>query len=160
MDALHGKEIYPTSRDVGRKTTGVSEFDLSLDAKNVGVMLRRKLDYQFPNQRAEVSIAPVKNGKVGKFKPAGIWYVAGGNTCVFSDPKGELGATEHRVEVSNRRFREDEFLVPRNLTEGREQIRIRIKFTPVTIPLFPGHPMAELAWSEIRYDAYCFVLPK
>lgn len=160
VDTLHGKEIYPAGRDVGRKTTGVSEFDLSLDAKNVGVMLRRKLDYQFPNQCAEVSIAPVKNGKAGKFKSAGTWYLAGANTCVFSDPKGELGETQHRVEVSNRRFREDEFLVPKKLTEGREQIRIRIKFVPVEIPLFPGHPLPEIAWSEIRYDAYCFVLPK
>jgi len=36
---------------------------------------------------------------------------------------------------------------------------VRVKFTPVKIPLFPGYPPAELAWSEIRYDAYCFVLP-
>ena len=63
------------------------------------------------------------------------------------------------VQTSNRRFRDDEFLVPRDLTEGRSAIRIRIKFTPVNRPLFPGHPIPELAWSEIRYDAYCFVLP-
>ena len=35
-----------------------------------------------------------------------------------------------------------------------------IAFTPVEIPLFPGHPMSELAWSEIRYDAYCFIEPR
>jgi hypothetical protein len=34
-----------------------------------------------------------------------------------------------------------------------------MKFTPVEIPLFPGHPLPELAWSEIRYDAYCWVMP-
>lgn len=139
---------------------GISEFDLKLDAKNVGVMLRRKLDYQFPNQSAEVFIAKVKNGKAGDFKSAGNWYLAGGNTCVYSNPKEELGATEHVVETSNRRFRDDEFLLPKKLTEGRSEIRVRIKFTPVAIPLFPGHPLPELAWSEIRYDAYCFVLPK
>jgi len=27
-------------------------------------------------------------------------------------------------------------------------------------PLFPGYPIAPLAWSEIRYDAYCYVMPK
>jgi len=27
-------------------------------------------------------------------------------------------------------------------------------------PLFPGHPLSELAWSEFRYSAYCFVLPQ
>jgi hypothetical protein len=34
-----------------------------------------------------------------------------------------------------------------------------VKFLPVERPLFPGHPMAELGWSEFRYTAYCFVVP-
>ena len=78
---------------------------------------------------------------------------------MYSNPKEELGATQHNVQTSNRRFREDEFLIPRKLTEGRSEVRIRIKFTPVTIPLFPGEPLPELAWTELRYDAYCFVMP-
>ena len=41
----------------------------------------------------------------------------------------------------------------------RNAIRIRVKFTPTNIPLFPGRPLDEQAWSEIRYDAYCWVLP-
>jgi hypothetical protein len=49
--------------------------------------------------------------------------------------------------------------MPRDLTEGRSSIRVRVKFVPVETPLTPGHPLGELAWSEIRYDAYCFVLP-
>jgi len=123
-------------------------------------MLRRKLDYRFPNQRAEVFVAKAKDGKeTGGFKPAGIWYLAGSSTCVYSNPKEELGATQHIVQTSNRSFRDDEFLLPRKLTEGRQEIRVRIKFTPVRIPLFPGQPLPELAWSEMRYDAYCFVVP-
>ena len=123
-------------------------------------MLRRKLDYSFPNQRAEIFIA-AGDGKTTEadWKPAGIWYLAGANTCVFSNPKEELGATQHIVQTSNRRFRDDEFLVPRDLTEGRSSIRVRVKFTPVKQPLFPGRRLDELAWSEIRYDAYCFVMP-
>jgi len=161
VDTLNGKEIYAAERDVGRKTTGTSEFNLRLSPENYGVLLRRKLDYQFPNQRAEVFVAPVKNGKIaGRFKPAGIWYLAGSSTCVYSNPKEELGAAQHNVQTSNRRFRDDEFLVSRKLTEGREAIRVRIRFTPVPRPLFPGQPLPELAWSEIRYDAYCFVMPK
>jgi hypothetical protein len=78
---------------------------------------------------------------------------------VYSHPEGELGATQHVVETSNRRFRDDEFLVPRGLTAGRSSIRVRVTFTPVRVPLFPGFPLPELAWSEIRYDAYCFVMP-
>jgi hypothetical protein len=63
------------------------------------------------------------------------------------------------MQTSNRRFRQDEFLIPRALTEGRSAIRVRVKFTPVETPLFPGYPLPELAWSEIRYDAYCFIAP-
>jgi hypothetical protein len=161
VDTLKGKEIYPAHTDSGRRTTGISEFNLRLNPKNFGALLRRELDYQFPNQRAEVSVAKVRNGKVaGAFKPAGVWYLAGGNTCVYSNPKDELGAAQHIIQTSNRRFRDDEFLVPRSLTQGRTEIRVRIKFTPVEIPLFPGQPVPELAWTELRYDAYCFVLPE
>jgi hypothetical protein len=159
-DTLAGKEIYSPHSDIGRKTTGASEFTMKLAPQNLGVLLRRKLDYSFPNQRAEVFVADETSGSVGEFKLAGIWYLAGANTCVYSNPKEELGATQHNVQTSNRRFRDDEFLVPRDLTRDRAEIRIRIRFTPVEIPLFPGHPLPELAWSEIRYTAYCYVMPQ
>jgi hypothetical protein len=152
------KEVFPAETDYGRKTQGSSEFTLKLDPRNLGVLLRRKLDYAFPNQRAEVFVA-ADDGNAPDWKPAGIWFLAGSNTCVYSNPKDELGAAQHIVQTSNRRFRDDEFLVPRPLTEGRSSIRVRVRFTPVRIPLFPGFPMAELAWSEIQYDAYCFVMP-
>jgi hypothetical protein len=157
-------EVFSATTDHGRKTTGTSEFTLTLNPKNYGVLLRRKLDYSFPNQRAEVYIADatrsMQHTSESDWRLAGVWYLAGANTCVYSNPKGELGATQHIVETSNRRFRDDEFLVPRDLTEGRSAIRVRVKFTPVKIPLFPGYPLPELAWSEIRYDAYCFVMPQ
>ena len=161
MGGKPGKtEVYPAHTDQGRKTKGTSEFALRLDPKNFGVMLRRKLDYSFPNQRAEVFIADDgKQPKESDWKPAGTWYLAGANTCVYSNPSAELGATEHIVQTSNRRFRDDEFLLPRELTQGRKSIRVRVIFTPVERPLFPGQPIPELAWSEIRYDAYCFVMP-
>ena len=163
VDHIRDKEIYPAHTDKGRSTKGTSEFTLSLEPKNFGVLLRRKLDYAFPNQRAEVFVAdasPAREGKEPEWKPAGVWYLAGSNTCVYSNPKEELGATQHVVQTSNRRFRDDEFLVPRELTEGRSAIRVRVKFTPVKRPLFPGRAVPELAWSEIRYTAYCFVLPE
>jgi hypothetical protein len=164
VDTLQGREIYPAHTDRGRKTGGVSEFTLKLEPRNWGVLLRRKLDYSFPNQRAEVFITD-KAGAEQRineldWKLAGIWHLAGANSCVYSNPKEELGATQHNAQTSNRRFRDDEFLVPRELTRGRSAIRIRIKFTPVEIPLFPGHPLPELAWSEIAYSAYCYVMPE
>ncbi|MGH9584356.1 MAG: DUF2961 domain-containing protein [Bryobacteraceae bacterium] len=157
VDTLNGKEVYPAETDHGRITKSTSEFRLRLRPDNFGVLLRRKLDYSFPNQRAEVYVAgPSKSG----WKPAGIWYLAGSNTCVYSNPKQELGATEHIVETSDRRFRDDEFLISRELTRGRKAIWVRVKFTPVNRPLYPGYPLPEQAWSEIKYTAYCFVVPR
>jgi hypothetical protein len=149
-------EVYPAHADRGRVTTGSSEFRLKLELKNLGVLLRRKLDYSFSNQRAEVFVAE-ENG--GDWKPAGVWYLAGSSTCVYSNPKEELGATQHTVQTSNRRFRDDEFLIPRDLTEGRSVIRVRVNFTPVNVSLLPGRPVDAQGWSELRYDAYCFLLP-
>jgi len=156
-DTLDGKEIYPAETDIGRVTKGTSEFTLKLVPENKGVLLRRKLDYSYPNQRAEVYVSEF--GK-SDWMRAGTWYLAGSNTCVYSDAKGELGATEHNVIESNRRFRDDEFIIPRKLTEGKSAVRVRVQFTPVETPLFAGHPLPELAWSEMRYTAYCWVMPK
>lgn len=157
VDTLKGKEIYPAETDRGRTTDGTSEFRLRLRRDNLGVLLRRKLDYSFPNQRAEVYVADrtKKNWKL-----AGIWYLAGSNTVVYSNPKDELGATQHIVETSNRRFRDDEFLISRKLTAGRDAVWVRIKFTPVNRPLYPGYPLGKQAWSEVKYTAYCFVTPQ
>ncbi len=156
-DTVQGREIYPAQTDRGRTTKTSSEFTLKIDPKNLGVLLRRKLDYSFPNQRAEVFVA---DGK--QWKPAGVWYLAGSNTCVYSNPgtPKELGATQHIVQTSNRRFRDDEFLLPLALTKGRSSVRIRVHFTPVATPLYPGYPVPDLAWSEIEYTAYSYRMPK
>jgi Protein of unknown function (DUF2961) len=162
VDRVGTREVYPTETDSGRHTTGASEFTLQLRRDNLGVLLRRKLDYAFPNQRAEVFIADSSQSATSPtadWKPAGVWYLAGSNTCVYSAPKDELGPAEHRIQTSNRRFRDDEFLIPRALTEGRSAIRVRVKFTEVRRPLFPGQPLPPLAWSELKYSAYCFVRP-
>jgi hypothetical protein len=166
VDTLRGREIYPAHTERGRKTQGASEFTLKLRPDNYGVVLRRTLDYAFPNQRAEVFVADAPGSQEAApsvpesaWKRAGVWYLAGANTCVYSNPKDELGATAHQVQTSNRRFRDDEFIVPRELTRGRAALRVRVQFTPVRLPLFPGRPLDELAWSEIRYETMCWVKP-
>lgn len=162
VDTLDGEEVYPAHTERGRITKTASEFTLKIDPKNAGVLLRRKLDYAYPNQRAEVS---VRDPQSSTWRRAGIWYLAGSNTSVFSWPEmeakqaRELAPTEHVVQTSNRRFRDDEFLISSDLTRGRSAIRVRVRFMPVKRPLFPGHPVQELAWSEIRYTAYSFVTP-
>jgi hypothetical protein len=135
-DTLQGREIYPAETDRGRTTKTTSEFTLRIDPRNFGVMLRRKLDYSFPNQRAEVFVADAASGPPG-WKPAGVWYLAGSNTCVFSSPGQELGATQHVVQTSNRRFRDDEFLLPLALTR---MFHRRSDFVVLGVPVrFGGH---------------------
>jgi hypothetical protein len=157
IDTLGGnKEVYPAHTDKGRTTRGTSTFRLTLDPNNRGALLLRKLDYAHPNQKAEVSVAAEGTED---WKPAGIWYLAGSNTCVYSDPKGELGETLHTVQTSNRRFRDDEFMIPGDLTKGRSAVRVRVKFIPMTRVLYPHYPTPEVqGWSEIRYTAYSWVL--
>jgi hypothetical protein len=46
--------------------------------------------------------------------PAGIWYLAGSNTCIFSSPG--------HVQTSNCGFRNYEFLVSLAVTHGCESI--------------------------------------
>src|SRR5262249_16909242 len=57
VDTLGDKEVFPAHTDRGRSTTGTSEFTLKIEPRNFGVLLRRKLDYSFPNQRALVEVA-------------------------------------------------------------------------------------------------------
>lgn len=162
-DKLPGSdtEIFPAHTEKARRILRYSEFDVAIDPKNVGVMLRRTLDYGYANQRAEVYVVEnLNNHREPKKTFAGIWYLAGGNKCVYSDPKGELGETQHDIITSNRRFRDDEFLLPIDLTRGRSKIRVRIEWTPVKRPLFPGQPLDSDGWTEIRYDVYSYILPR
>jgi hypothetical protein len=149
-----------TRTDSGRTTTGTSELIVSLRPDNYGVLLRRTLDYQYPNQRAAVYVADTGNQGNVQWKYAGIWYLAGSNTCIYSNPGGELDPAMHTVETSNRRFREDEFLISRQLTQGHFALRIRVQFAPINHQLYSGCPFPQAtAWSEIEYKAYCYVMP-
>ena len=157
VDHLGTTEVIPATTDTGRHMTGTTEFVLHLRADNFGVLLRRKLDYAFPDQRADVFVADDRDG--APFERAGTWYLAGGASSVYSNPPGELDPPAPVVQTSNRRFREDEFLVPRRLTEGHPSVRVRIVFAPTPKPLIFGQPAATQAWSEYRYQAYSWLLP-
>jgi hypothetical protein len=166
-------EVFAPVSDEGRRTRTATEFVMQIREDNVGVMLRRRLDLAYPNQRARVSIRD--EGDDGSWREAGIWYTAGGNTVVFGDPRAtavrgalsgaeftrrqELAPAATIIETSNRRWREDEFLIPRALTEGREHIRIRIERIPVSLPLHPGAAAVDNAWTEFRYWAYSLIVP-
>jgi hypothetical protein len=163
-DADGSRQFFPAEADNVRIMRGTSEFTVKLDPNNLGVLLRRKFDYRYPNQRAKVFVRPANSGKQWAY--AGTWYAAGSNTCVHSRPQGanfseaELAPTEHNVVVSNRRWREEEFLIAHKLTEGIEHLEIRIEHVPVNRELFPGQAFpVENAWSESRYWVFCYQLP-
>jgi hypothetical protein len=165
QQATGAQQFYPAERDQVRIMKGTSEFALRLDPNNLGVLLRRKFDYQYPNQRARVSVRPA--GSNAAWELVGEWYTAGSNTCVHSRPPGdnfseaELAPTEHNVVTSNRRWRDDEFLIPRRLTAGVERLAVRIEYVPDNRELYLGHPFpANNAWSEARYSAFCYRLPE
>jgi hypothetical protein len=164
VEATGARMFVPAEEDVARVMHGTSEFVLRLDPENLGVMLRRKFDYQYPNQRAKVSVR--RAGSEGPWQLAGQWYSPGSNTCVHSRPQGanfsaaELAPTEHNVVTSNRRWREEEFLIASELTRGVERLAVRVEHVPDDRPLYPGHPFPqESGWSECRYWAYCYRLP-
>jgi hypothetical protein len=150
--------IYPASTDTGRHTTGTSEFTLAIRPDNLGVLLRRKLDYGFPDQRAEVFVADGAS-ETPTFVDAGPWYLAGSSTSVYSNPAGELDPFQPVIETSNRQWRDDELLLPRALTEGKTSLRLRIVFTATGDPLLAGGTPPMQAWSEYRYTAYVWTLP-
>jgi hypothetical protein len=156
-----GKEVYPAHTEDGRYTRGASAFTVKLAPDNTGVLLRRTLDYSFPNQKAAVYVADAGKTKDSTaWQYAGVWYLAGANTCMYSDPKGELERRQLTTQTSNRRFRDDEFVIPAALTKGRSAVRIKVQHIPADQELFPGFPFPKRsAWSELQYDVYSYVVP-
>ena len=111
IDHVGTAETYPATTDTGRHTKGMSQFTVAVQPTNYGVLLRRKLDYSYPDQRATVSVADDRDG--APFEDAGTWYLAGGSTVLFEDSSSEtsnVGAPT--VESSDHRWRDDEFIDP------------------------------------------------
>jgi hypothetical protein len=158
VDHVGAIEVVPASTETGRHMTGATEFSIAIPPSNLGVMLRRLGDAAFPDQRAEVFVAD-DGADAASFTHAGTWYAAGSNQNVYSNPPGELDPAASFVQSVDRRFREDELLIPRALTEGRSALRVRIVFTPSAQPITPGAPLPPQAWSEYRYDAFAWRMP-
>jgi hypothetical protein len=130
---------------------------LQIPPDNPGVLLRRTLDYGYANQRAEVAVS----GSDG-WEPVGAWYLAGSTSVYHSFPwvEGELAPVQPRVIRSNRRFRDDELLLPSAVTRGRETLRLRVAFAPRNPPLLAGTDPLPSAWTEFAYRAYAYVMPR
>ena len=155
---LVGKEVYPAHKEDGRFMRGVSEFIVKIDPNNKGALLRRTMDYSFPNQTADVYISDVDSEK---WEYAGKWYTAGSNIYLYSNPSGELDLRQLNIQISNRRFRDDEFMIPAKMIANKSAIRVRINFIPDNQELYPRMPYPkESAWSELRYQVFSFVIPR
>jgi len=100
--------------------TGALTFSLAVDPANRGVLLRRRLDYQTGFQRGRVSI----DGQA-----AGVWYSPGNNTF--------------------RSWRDEEFVLPASLTQGKSQLTIR-----VDVERDRYLPATAAAWNEFHYWVY------
>jgi hypothetical protein len=149
--------IFPAREMTGRRTDTSTELTLVIEPDNHGVLLRRTLDYGFANQRARVYV-----GHEGDWQPAGVWYLAGSNTVYHSFPwvEGELAPVRPVIITSNRRLRDDEFLLPSRLTRGKDRVRLRLEFAPRNPPLLKGLEPAPTAWTAFEYRAYSYVLPR
>jgi hypothetical protein len=153
-------EVYAPHDEDGRFTRGTSTFTVKLRADNKGVLLRRTLDYSFPNQKAEIYIAGTGRKNSG-WKYAGIWYLAGSNTVMHSDATGELGKRKYDEQTSDRRFRDDEFMIPAALTKNLDKIAIKVKFVEGEKEIYPGKDFPQQsAWSELKYDVYSYIIPE
>lgn len=162
-----GNEIYPKEKMDGRITDGTSEFTVKIDPENFGVLLRRTLDYSYPNQTAEVYVLKESVNNEQNWERAGIWYLAGSNTFLYSwprgynKPQGELDLRLPVAKTSNHQFRDDEFMIPARFTSGKKFIQVKVKFVPNSQELYPGFPFPKKsAWSELNYQVYSYVAPK
>lgn len=157
------REYYRTHTGMVRLSRGSTEFDCDVLPDNLGLMIRRRFDYRYPNQLARVSILHDR-----EWQHVGDWYSPGSSTVVFSRPNtgrgnfssDELLPTEHHVIDSGKHWREDEFLIAASHTAGRSRVRIRIEHVPVERDLYPGVPFDEPScWSESLYSVFSYRLP-
>lgn len=155
VDHLDGKELFPATSDVGRHGKGTSTMTLRVPDGAVGAFLRRKLDYAFADQRARVWVADDRDG--APWVLAGVWHTAGSHRCIFTPVASELATMTPVVQESDRRFREDEFVLPGSLVRGRARVRIKLEPFGVATPLLPGTPAPPNDWSAFRYELFGWV---
>ncbi|MCV6605122.1 MAG: hypothetical protein OIF34_07435, partial [Porticoccaceae bacterium] len=152
-----------------RTMKGTSQFEVALLKNNLGVMLRRKFDYQYPNQEAKIYVRDAEKTNA-KWNLAGTWYTSGSSTAYSSWPvwpggkfytaETELAPTEPEIVNSNRRWREEEFLIAQKFTVGISKLAVKVEWVPNTKKLLPDTPFpVESAWSESRYWVYSYQLP-
>jgi hypothetical protein len=162
-DYFAQNEYYPEHTGMARSSVGVTEFDADILPENLGLMLRRRFDFRYPNQLARVSVCAD-----GEWHEVGEWYSPGSSTMVLSAPWGDTGdftedellPPQHVVLSSEKHWKEDEFLIAARFTAGQSRVRIRLEHIPVERDLHPGFPFPERScWSEGIYFVFSYRLP-
>ena len=155
-----GEEVFAEETMDGRTVDTFSEFTVRIRPDNHGLLLRRTLDYSYPNQTAEVYVSTDEDAKKGKWNYVGLWYLAGSNTNIYSRPSGELDPRFLKVQKSNRQFRDDEFMIGESYTGGKDKVRLKFKVIESKQQLHPGTPFPNPSiWSELRYEIFNYVKP-
>jgi hypothetical protein len=85
--------------DNGRAYTGNASFKAAIESSNSGVILTRRFDYGIPDQVADV-------------------YVDGALVGRWSNPGSD----------ATNRWRDSDFTIPANFTQGKTQITVRVQF--------------------------------
>ena len=119
-----------------RKTKTASEFTLRIDPREPRRNAAAQTGLFVPEPAGGGLHQPMASRESRTGKLAGIWYLAGSNTCVCTRSlRTNLARRNTNVQTSNRRFRDDEIPHPARPDQGRSAIRVRVKFTPVETPL-------------------------
>jgi hypothetical protein len=100
-----------TVTDNGRAFTGSSTFKAAIQSANSGVVLTRRLDYGIADQTADVYVDGVLAGR-------------------WSTPGTDLSTN----------WRDSDFTIPANLTQGKTQITVKVQFVS-----------AQVDWNEFYY---------
>jgi hypothetical protein len=97
-DTYEGDDDGVFVEDDGKHLSGESQFIISIDPGNEGILLRRRMKYAVVRQKANVYIDGV---------PAGTWYDPGNNTSFI--------------------WRDSEFMVPPALSRAKSVVTVRVE---------------------------------
>eukprot|EP00039_Didymoeca_costata_P021860 m.345599 g.345599 ORF g.345599 m.345599 type:complete len:741 (+) comp26860_c0_seq1:167-2389(+) len=163
VDHLNGNtssaEVYPSQNISGIVHSSVSSFTVNVAPQNKGIMLRRTLDLAYADQNATVAIRSSATNSCWRLLKA-PWFTGGSNTVVFSDPSTETGEpmTSVKLETSNRRFRDVEYLIPSSATKNCTKVDVMITYQKVTQDIFPGQPFPKQdGWTEFGWEVWSIV---
>lgn len=82
---------------IGKATTDYSQFTMAIEKSNNGVILRRTFDQYFGSQKADVYVDNML-----------------------------VGTWNDQIINTNKRFREDEFMIPAQYTRGKSNIQVKL----------------------------------